>query len=206
MWLEIDYKTAKKRYPKEVAEIMKKVKAGKSKHRNSAPELWAWGFSWSVMIGGMIGGHDFAQMIAGVKEFPKKKELTPDEEVKDYAGRATVHLGAKIGKAQWGSPDPIEFPNEIAESVREGRKRQDTEKARFDALSPEEQNREINDTLRQLSRSPGFVAIGMGGPESPMPKALVAQGPEGPEDLLVKPLDGDTGDILAKINNAIKKR
>jgi hypothetical protein len=205
-WLEIPYKTAKKRYPKEVAEVMKKVRAGKSKHRNSDPNLWAWGFSWCVLIEGSIRGSDFAKMIAGKKEFPKEKELTPDEEVEDYGSRATVHLSAKIGKTEWGSHDPIEFPKEIAEMIRKDRKEADIENARFNALSPEEKDREVNDALRQLSRSPGFVAIGMGGPEAPLPKGLVAQGPGGPEDILFKPLDGDTGSILAKINSAIKKR
>lgn len=206
MWLEIAYKTAKKRYPKEVAEIIKKIKSGKSKHRNSSPELWAWGFSWCVMIEGGINGADFAKMIAGEKEFPKQEKEKPIEaEVKDYARRATVHLAAKIGKAEYGSPEAIKFPEEIEEMLRKDRKEQDAEKARFSALSPAEQDREMNEALRQLSRSPGFVAIGMGGPAT-LPKALVAQGPDGPEDILVKPLDGDTGDILAKINNAIKKR
>lgn len=226
MWLEISYKAAKKRYPKEVAEIVKKVKSGKSKHRNSAPELWAWGFSWCVMIEGGINGLDLAKMIAGEKEFPEREKEKPIEaEVKDYARRATVHLAAKIGKAEWGSSDPVKFPEEIAEMLRKDRKEQDAEKARFNALSPEDQNREINDTLRELGRSPGFVAIGMDpaivSPGHPavaamlgpvveglktLPKALLKQGPDGPEDILVKPLDGDTGDILAKINNAIKKR
>lgn len=207
MWLEISYKTAKKRYPKEVAEVIKKVKAGKSKHRNSAPELWAWGFSWCVMIEGGINGLDLAKMIAGEKEFPKREKEKPIEaEVKDYARRATVHLGAKIGKTEWGSPEPIKFPEEISEMLRKDRKEQDAEKARFNALSPEEQNREMNELLRQASRSPGFVAIGMGGPEDPLPKGLIAQGPDGPDDILLKPLDGDTGDILAKISSAIKKR
>jgi hypothetical protein len=206
MWLEIDYKTAKKRYPKEVAEVIKKVRAGKSKHRNSDPNLWAWGFSWCVMIEGGISGHDFAKMIAGEKPFPEAEKEKPIEaEVKDYARRATVHLSAKIGKTQWGSPDSIKFPEEIAEMIRKDRKERNAEKARFNALSPEEQDRETNELLRQASRSPGFVAIGMG-PGSPLPKALVAQGPDGQDDILVKPLDGDTGDILAKINSAIKKR
>lgn len=206
-WLEISYKTAKKRYPKEVDEVIKKVKSGKSKHRNSNPNLWAWGFSWCVMIEGGIRGDDFAKMIAGEKEFPKPEKDKPIEaEVKDYARRATVHLAAKIGKTQWGSPDPIEFPEEIAEMLRKDRKEQDAEKARFNALSPEEQNREMDELLRQASLSPGFVAIGMGGPEAPLPKGLVAQGPDGPDDILFKPLDGDTASILSKINSAIKKR
>ena len=205
-WLEIPYKAAKKRYPKEVAEVVKKVRAGKSKHRNSAPELWAWGFSWCVMIEGGINGADFAKMIAGVKEFPKREKEKPIEaEVKDYARRATVHLGAKIGKTEWGSPEPIEFPEEIAEMLRRDRKEQDAEKARFEALSPEEKDRETNELLRKASLSPGFVAIGMG-LDGPLPKALVAQGDDGPEDILVKPLTGDTADILAKISSAIKKR
>lgn len=207
MWIETSYKAAKKRYPNEVAGIIKRVKAGKSKHRNSNPNLWAWGFSWSVMIEGGISGADFVKMIAGEEEFPKAKEEMPIEtEVKDYARRASVHLAAKIGKAEWSSHNPIEFPEEIAEMLRKDRKKEDAEKARFNALSPEEQNREMNELLRQASRSPGFVAIGMGGPEAPLPKGLVAQGPDGPDDILFKPLDGDTADILSKISSAIKKR
>lgn len=225
-WLEIAYKTAKKRYPKEVDEVVKKVKSGKSKHRNSNPNLWAWGFSWCVMIEGAINGADFMKMIAGEKEFPKSEKEKPIEaEVKDYARRATVHLGAKIGKTEWGSPNPIKFPEEIAEMLRKDRKEQDAEKARFNALSPEEQNRETNELLRQASRSPGFMAIGMDpaivSPGHPavasmlgpvveglknLPKGLIAQGPDGPEDILFKPLDGDTASILSKISSAIKKR
>jgi hypothetical protein len=202
MWLEIDYKTAKKRYPKEVEDVTKKVRAGKSKHRNSDPNLWAWGFSWCVQIEGAIGGQDFLKMITGEKEFPKDEEPeTADEEVADYARRAMVHLAAKIGKTQWGSTKQIEFPNEIGNRIRTQFEKDKAEQARVDALSPEERERETNDILRQLSRSPGFMAIGMG-PGGPMPRGIVAQGSGGPDDVLFKPLPNDgVGSIIARIKS-----
>lgn len=201
-WLEIDYKTTKKRYPKEVEEITKKVRAGKSKHRNSDPNLWAWGFSWCVRIEGSINGSDFMKMVVGEKEFPKEEEpKTANEEIKDYARRATVHLAAKIGKTEWCSEKPIKFPDEIGKGIRDQFEKDKVEKVRIDALSPEERDRETNEILRQLSRSPGFMAIGVG-PNGPMPAGIVAQGPEGPDDVLFSPLPKcDTGSILARIKS-----
>jgi hypothetical protein len=160
-WLEIDYKTAKKRYPNEVQEVIKKVRSGKSKNKNTDPELWAWGFSWSIQIGGINGG-DFAKMIAGQMDFPKAAEpKTADEEVADEAGRSIVYLAAKVGNARCSSNTRIDYPDEIANQVRESIEKRNAEKARFNALSPGEQARETNDLLRQLSRSPGFVALGV---------------------------------------------
>lgn len=207
-WLEIGYKTAKKRYPKEVEEVTKKVRAGKSKHRNSDPNLWAWGFSWGVRIEGAIGGGDFMKMITGEMEFPKAEEpKTADEEVADYARRAMVRLAAKVnGKAETGSTKQIEFPDEIGEMLRKDFKKQAAEKARFDALTPEEQQRETNGILRQLGRSPGFMAIGVG-PGGPMPRGIVAQGPEGPDDVLFQPLPkSDAGSIIARIKSLTQKK
>ena len=207
MWLEINYKTAQKRYPKEVQEIIEKVRTSRSKNKNVSPELWAWGFSWCVRIEGMIGGNDFAQMIAGLKEFPKEKEpKSADEEVKDYARRAIVHLAGKISRAEWSSTDPVKFPDEIAQMIRKDFEKQQAEQARVDALSPEERDRETNEILRQLSGSPGFVALGVG-PAHPMPRAIAAQGPDGPDDIMIRPLPtGGVGSILAKIKDMTKKR
>lgn len=161
MFRIVAFEEIKNRYPQHVKEVIAKIRKSRGKHKNDAPETFKWGFTFSVRIEGGIMGTDFMQMIAGAKPFPKEKEFkSEDSYVADFARRAMVFVGAtKNTKTIWASQEKIELPREIEEDVRKQRQEELAEKARITALTPEERDRETNEALRQLRRSPGFVEM-----------------------------------------------
>lgn len=166
-WLKADYKSVKERYPDLVEQTIKKIRGGRSKHKNDAPSKFEWGFSWSLLIDdpGLTGRlSDLFDTIKRTGEPPKPREFaTADEEVADYERRANVSLGARKGKTVWESKDRIEkLPKELVDMVRQNRNDAAAERERWAKLSPEEQDREQDEAIRALSRSSGFVGISIG--------------------------------------------
>ena len=162
MYLPIIYALANARHPEQVAEVMANLRRGKSKNRLAEPMALQWGYDWSVEIGSpMVPGRDLVDMMLGRKNPPKPKEFkTEDEAVADYAQRVNIMLSATIGKKTWYSDTPVPpLPKEIEDQFRENFRRDAAEKARLEALSPEEREAELLAVLRPLSRSPGFMAL-----------------------------------------------
>jgi hypothetical protein len=153
----LPYEEMLRRHPKEVAEIVSKLRKGKSKVRDADPATITWTYEACVLI---EGSGSFADLLSGKMERAERKwnAMTLDEKVADTVRRTSTGICARLGR-WWGGSDAIPNPPEVAENTRAGLMAQAAEQARADALTPEERRRETEDLLRQLGADPGFAAI-----------------------------------------------
>jgi hypothetical protein len=146
-----------RRHPAEVAEIVAKLRKGKSKVRDADPATFTWTYDACVRI---EGSGTLAHILGGGAERAQRKwdALTLEEKVADTVRRTSVGISAKLGR-WWGGSGVIPNPPEVAENARVNLMAQAAEQARADALTPEERRREVEGLLKQLGRDPGFAAI-----------------------------------------------
>jgi hypothetical protein len=156
MNLKISYEEVQKRYPVLVDEIMAKLRSGKSIHKNAKPEDLDWSFDWCQRIS---GGCSFADMLKDISK-PKPPRPSVQERMAEVIPNLLVHLAASIGR-WWGRTEQIPVPEEVLDSYRKGFENDDAEHLRFNALPKQEQDREVNEAIFQLSKSPGFRVIGI---------------------------------------------
>ena len=141
MELPITFALASARHPAGVEAIMRKLRSGKSKHRGKGPEDLTWRYEWSVRIDGN-----------------PEEAMSPDDAVKDRVRRTHACLEGRIG--HWRGYHVLEsVPQEIADVHRRHIEEWRAERARVEALSPEERQREFNEALREASQYPGFMAV-----------------------------------------------
>jgi hypothetical protein len=149
---DLTYEEALKRHLIETNAITWRLRKGKSKARLlPAPEL-QWYYECSVRI---EGSGSLADLLAG--NMPQKKVLSLEEQVQDEVSRTGTMLMASHGR--WRGSESVPNPPEVAIKARERLKADAREKARFAALTPEQQDAERDALLRQLSRSPGFMCV-----------------------------------------------
>lgn len=136
---------------------MAKLQKGKSKEKNAKPEELEWCYNWCVSV----SCYSFNDIISGKARDDREEEdaMSIDDRVKDFASRCRVMLAGSKGR-WWGlATTPISpTPNEIIAPQRERFETEVADKARFDAMSKEEQNAEIQGLLGQL-KGPGFVMV-----------------------------------------------
>ena len=154
MNLKISYEEVQKRYPVLADEIMAKLRSGKSKNKNAKPEDLDWSFDWCQRIS---GGCRFEDMIADIMK-PKPPRPSIQERMAEVIPNLFVHLAASTGR-WWGRTEQIPVPEEVLDSYRKSFEKDDAEYLRFNAMPKKEQDREVNEAIAQLSKSPGFVAI-----------------------------------------------
>lgn len=156
MRLEITYEQALREYPKEVDEIIRKIRKGRSKHKNAAPETLTWEFNWGVRIDAC----SFEDILSGKAHADQRREAekTIDEKVNDYASRCSVILQAWREKMFAGSERLEPVPSQILAQYRKQLEKTLEEQTRFNDLTPKEQQEELEDLIDQL-RGPGFVAL-----------------------------------------------
>jgi len=162
MYLPITYALANARHPQQVAEVMANLRRGKSKNRLAAPTDLQWGYDWSVEIRSAPFSNIIEVLTGKAKDVKglDPEPRTENEAVADYARRVYILLSATIGGKTWYSDTPVPpLPKEVEDQFRANFRRDATEKARIEALSPEEREAELQAALRPLSRSPGFMAI-----------------------------------------------
>lgn len=152
----ISYEEAFARHPKEVEQIILKLRRGKSKARLLPAQELQWSYECCVRID---GSGSLADLLAG--NIPKKKELSLEDQVQDEVSRTGTMLMANHGR--WRNSEPVPNPPEVAIRVRERLETDARERARFNALTPEQQDQERNELLRELSKSPGFMCVSIPG-------------------------------------------
>lgn len=113
MEAETTYNAIKSRYPKEIAYLIKKLRSGKSIHKNAAPEELDWYFHY----GHRLHSISFQDLFNGVKSQPSPNDI------KDVVGRAeawiactTVSLCAKIGR-WWNGKLIADVPQEVKDKI-----------------------------------------------------------------------------------------
>ncbi len=152
----ITYAEARKRHPKEVEEIVSKLRKGKSKNKDAAASKLTWEYQTAVRID---GSGSLADMLAGKfeAEAARREAMTLDDRVADEVRRTSTCLYASIGHWSYGTGVPN--PPEVEARARKSHEETMRERARFDALSPAEQAREQEEALAQLRGMPGFVEL-----------------------------------------------
>lgn len=143
MQIRIKNSDAKKRHPKQYADIVAKLRKGKSKHKDENPSKLEWYYNWATQVKAFT----FEEVLAGAK----------DEEPSQHI----VWLSAKIGK-WWGSSGPVSLEEaiEVTDVIEQNIAAKKAEEDRINSLSEEERRKEVNDCLRELSKYPGFVVCG----------------------------------------------
>jgi len=150
---ELPYEEALSRHPEGVAEILRKLRAGKSKSRNAAPETFTWSYQGCVEV---TGSGSLATVLANhMKPAPV---MSLDEKVADQLSRTRVSLCGTVGR--WaGHADVSTMPAEVEAYARKGFEKEAAEEARLAALTPAQRKAEVEDLLKQLRKSPGFFEL-----------------------------------------------
>jgi hypothetical protein len=131
---------------------MNKLQHGKSKEKYAKPEEMNWFFNWCVRVNCM----SFDDVIKSIGK--KKQELEIDKKLTNYARNCSVVIAATKGR-WYGSSSVIETPEEVIDQQRKAFEKDMTDQKRFNAQSPDEQEKEINDLLKELGKSQGFCAV-----------------------------------------------
>lgn len=159
MFLQVDPVNLRTRYPQRMAELEGIIRKRRSKYREADFSLFTWGFEWCVQIKA-VSIRDL--LLQGP---PVQKEVSIEDQVKDYASRCFVSLAAHIGRSHW-EIDLLEVPEEIQDWHRQSLLERKAEADRYNALSPEEQQAELEKDLQQL-RGPGFIELTIEVPRKP---------------------------------------
>ncbi len=141
----LPYKDVLARYPDQVAEIVAKLRRGKSQHRNADPSTLEWVFFWGIIVD--------PQMVVDYAPI--------EDQVADRVRRSGVNLQATIGK-WWGDSSMIPVPPELVSIHQKAAEDNLARKARVDSMTPEERQAEIDKLVGQLSNKPGFMALYVG--------------------------------------------
>lgn len=148
-----------RRHPVEVAEIVSKLRKGKSKHREADPAALTWTYQASVLI---ESSGSFEDLISGKMELDEDEwdALPLEEKVADQVRLTNTAIYASLGRWSIGS-DVIPNPPEVETNARAGFIEEAAEQARADAMTPDEREQEIASLLGQLSGNRGFMAFGV---------------------------------------------
>jgi hypothetical protein len=149
------YEVALGRHPNEVAAIMAKLRHGKSRERLASPDTLEWYYECCLRVDGL----SIQDIVSGkaAEKSAQEKTRAFEEQVADRIQRTGTCLHAKKGR--WWAGELVPNPPEVeAMARREVRQRID-EQAAYDALPPEEKERQFQECLRELSKDPGFMAL-----------------------------------------------
>lgn len=160
MIIELSYEEARRQYPDRVDEVMTKLRKGKSRHRDAAPEELEWSIEYGVLVPGQLV--TFADLIVGRVEDPRERRsrMSLDERVEEIVQGVTAYLRGKIGRFIAFSSQIEGCPEEVRAAIRRGVEEDMAEEARVAALSPEERQAEAEEALRQLRKCPGSWRYG----------------------------------------------
>lgn len=143
MYIPSTYDSMLAQFPKEMEQVLEKLRSGKSKHRLAEMKDLIWGFSCCVELRG--AAMSFADVLSG-----KPKPAT--ESIYHYA------VEGSIGK--WRAAVSINsVPQEALEARNKAEDIEQLDKIKRDSLSPAERQDEIENALKELSKYPGFVAL-----------------------------------------------
>lgn len=160
--LDTTYEQALSRHPAEVAEIVKGVRKGKARDKDTDPATWRWCYTWGTRI---EGGGSLAELLSEKLEpyHIKLSRMTLDERVTDEVRRSVpVALYGRVPSGRTGGQEALpDFPPEVGALIRSRHEADLKEVARVSALSPEEKEAERREALNYLTgpRNRGFLAF-----------------------------------------------
>lgn len=135
MTVHTTYAVVKSRYVAELRDILARLPRSSSREKNRTDEE---NFRYEFSASERIDGH-------GERNVESRMKAT-----------RTV-LIVRVGR--WVGSQEIPNPPEVEARYRESEEKSKAERARFAALSPEQQEAELNENLRELRKSPGFMAF-----------------------------------------------
>lgn len=167
MRININYETAKERHPEAVEQIVKKLRSGKSKHKDDEPSTLNWHYSYCIAVKG-YSGTEFIEkvltpMAQGKEPEHEPKPETVEEMVAERLSAVRISLSADKGR-WWASGVNLEDyrPLEMIDEFKKQAQEQLDEQHRVDNLTEEEKQAEFEEALKQLQGSPGFIGISFG--------------------------------------------
>lgn len=158
MKIDITFEQALERHPKAVEQVIKKLRSGKSKHKDDDPSTLNWHYSYGIAV----QGYSFAEVLAGKPQEDQSKEPdTAEGIVEDQLNRvAGLVLTADKGRWWAGGVQLGDYrPPEMKEQFLKHAQEQLDEKNRVNQLTDEEREAELQECLAELSKSSGFMAI-----------------------------------------------
>lgn len=156
MELTIEFAVVRSRHSEAVSSIIAKLRKGTSRHKTSRPEELVWKYTWAVEVEGFSVDQLFSG--AALRRQEADRAMTVDEAVTDLVRRTGVALEGSRGR--WtGYARLAEVPPEVVAVHRREVVRQRAERAAFEALPPEERERQAQEALRELRKDPGFVEV-----------------------------------------------
>lgn len=150
MFKEVPYETLLRDHPAQVQAAIQDLRKSRSKFRGDPPESFKWGYDWCVLI----KGGTLAEVLASKPQEPP----SIDEQVREHANACHVRVLMQKKSSRFTSELLTTTPQFILDNYREYLEERAAEYARFQALTPEEKQRELESTLKQL-RGPGFVEL-----------------------------------------------
>lgn len=144
MKIDLTLEQAQSDYPNEVDQVVKELRASRSKSKGAGIEKLQFSISWSERVQSMSVGDLFSGNTP--KQFPLEE-------------RVFATLQGSVGRWAGYSERIQPCPKEIIALNEKHDKERLTEQARFNALDTEEQEQETEDLLSQLRSDPGFIEI-----------------------------------------------
>lgn len=155
------YEKVFKAYPDLVAQVVAKLRRGRSKFKNADPSVLKWTYEYCYSIQCLT----FKQVLGNLQNPPPPKPVqTVDEEVADYLRSCTVWIQASKSSF-WANSEklPTDPPPSWLERVfRERCEAQRKKDAEFADMNQGTKDKHVQGLLAQLSGQPGFMALRIG--------------------------------------------
>jgi hypothetical protein len=151
---EISFEYAMKHHPKEVKKLQeeaaKKLKKSKAKNKGTDISELLWYYdTWYEAA---------SSTLADLFSKKASKPMSFEEEFQDSCKKTGVDLCCTM-KGAYAKEKLSVLPEKIVNNIKEDLQKSWAEKERFDSLTPEQQQKEEEDILKELSKYSGFRAF-----------------------------------------------
>lgn len=162
MEIKITYQELKANHPDLVETLVNKIRSTNSKEKDKPEKDYEWFYSYGVVVRGM----SFGEMLNQLPE--KKEENGIDESIakklKSVMGLSVVVAAGRTKRYVALNYDDIDkmpklFIDKFSEMHKKNIEEDKKEQERFNKLTPEEQNRETQETINELNSMGGFIGL-----------------------------------------------
>lgn len=152
----ITYEDALLKHPEQVADIIQQMRKSRIKNKNTEPSTWNWSYTWCQEVECCDIEEMLSSMFSGERERKERerKALPLEERITRELSKCRVSLSGHSRS----SPVSTEV---LRDEYRKMLIEQISEEERDSNMSPEECQTALDESLRELSKSPGFFAVRM---------------------------------------------
>lgn len=137
------FKNIKANYPEAYASVMKQIRASRSKFKALAPSK----FKWSFEVAQQCEAYSFQEVLDGHAQTDNKER------------NLIIWVAATTPKGAWWAERITVVPQEVKDHYTAMDSATEAEDLRFNALTPEQQQEEIDGLLQELGSMGGFMAV-----------------------------------------------